>query len=63
MTDSKNETRSRYAEEVDREIERCIDRMESKDYTFPPRMTRKDYWFIGIFIVICLAAIIVGAWL
>lgn len=42
------------------EIEAKIEELESKDYVFPKRMRKKDYIFVGVVCVICLACIIGG---
>ena len=47
-------------EQFQQEIEAKIEELESKDYTFPKRMMKKDYIFVGIVCVVCLAAMIGG---
>lgn len=49
--------------ELQKEIENRISQMEDKDYEFPRRFSRKDYIFTAVVAVICLAAIIGGAYI
>lgn len=45
------------------EIEQRISQMESDDYQFPQRFSKKDYIVVILVIIICLASIIAGAFL
>lgn len=49
--------------ELQQEIENRIAQMEDTDYEFPRRFSRLDYAITVIVAVICLAAIIGGAFL
>lgn len=48
---------------VDDFIEEKISEMEAKDYEFPKRMTKGDYIFTAVVIVVSLAVVIWGAFL
>lgn len=48
---------------MNEEIERRIKKMESKDYEFPKRFSRRDYTVVTILVIICLIMIIWGAYL
>ena len=45
------------------EIEQRIVQMESNDYLFPKRFSKKDYMFVVLVVVVCLVLIILGAFL
>lgn len=47
----------------DKEIEKRISEMESKDYEFAKRFSARDYFVVVIVCIVCLAAIIGGAFL
>lgn len=49
--------------ELHKEIENRISQMESSDYEFPRRFSRRDYIFTAAVAVICLAAVIGGAFI
>lgn len=49
--------------ELHKEIENRISQMESESYEFPRRFSRGDYIFTAVVAVICLAAIIGGAFI
>lgn len=48
---------------MNEEIEKRIDEMESKDYEFPKRFSKKDYMIVAILVIFCLIMIIWGAYL
>ena len=48
---------------LEQEIESKIRQMESETYEFPKRMQKKDYIFVVLVILLCLAGIIGGAFL
>lgn len=43
------------------EIEQRIVQMESEDYQFPQRFSKKDYIVVILVVMICLALILFGA--
>ncbi len=45
------------------EIEQRIVQMESNDYLFPKRFSKKDYMVVVLVVVVCLVLIILGAFL
>lgn len=45
------------------EIEHRIVQMESNDYLFPKRFSKKDYMVVVLVVVVCLVLIILGAFL
>ncbi len=45
------------------EIESRISEMEKEDYEFGKRFSSKDYIIAGIVIVVCIACIIMGAFI
>lgn len=49
--------------QLDKEIENRIKTMESKDYKFAQRFSKKDYIITGVVVAICLVAIILGAFI
>lgn len=53
----------KHEEKIDREIEKRILEMEKSDYEFPKRFSRKDYIITVAVIIVCLAAIIAGAYI
>lgn len=57
----KNE--SRQDELLNEEIEKRLSIMESEEYEFPERFGRNNYIVLVVVIVICLAAVIAGAWI
>ena len=44
-------------------LKNTISEMENEDYEFPKRFSKKDYIITGIVVLICLAGIILGAFL
>lgn len=50
-------------EELETLIEHRIEEMESKDYEFPKRFSKRDYIVTAFVAVICLAAVIAGAFI
>lgn len=48
---------------IDAEIERRISAMESKDYVFPKRFSKKNYIFTVVIGFICLLGIIAGGFI
>ncbi|MDR2486895.1 MAG: hypothetical protein LBD12_02925 [Clostridiales Family XIII bacterium] len=50
-------------ESLDSEIEQRIARMEREDYVFPKRFGKKDYALVITLSILCLAALIAGAFL
>lgn len=49
--------------QLDKEIERRIVEMESKDYKFAQRFSKKDYIITAVVVVACLIAVIAGAFI
>ena len=49
--------------ELQNEIENRISRMEDPGYEFPVRFSKKDYIFTAAVALICLAAVIGGAFI
>lgn len=49
--------------DTEKELERRIKLLEDKNYAFPIRFSKGDYIFTGLVILICLAAVIGGAFL
>ena len=45
------------------EIEQRIVQMESNDYLFPKRFSKKDYMVVVLVVVVCLVLIILGDFL
>ena len=45
------------------EIEQRIVQMESNDYLFPKRFSKKDYMVVVLVVVVCLVLILLGAFL
>jgi len=54
---------SEYEKQLNTKIEDRVSRMESPDYNFAVRFSRRDYLFTGMIAVICLAFLIAGAYL
>ncbi len=52
-----------YEKLLTEEIESKITEMESPDYEFPTRFSKKDYIFTVIVILVCLAGVIAGAFI
>lgn len=52
-----------YDEILDKEIEKRIEEMEKPDYEFPGRFSVKDYIFTAAVALMCLAAVIWGAFI
>lgn len=48
---------------LDEETQARIARMEEPSYPFPQRFSRQDYLLWGLVSALCLAMLIVGAWL
>lgn len=46
--------------EFEKQLEERISEMEDNGYTFPTRMSKKDYLFASIVALVCLVLIIVG---
>lgn len=49
--------------QLDKEIEKRIQAMESKDYKFAQRFSKKDYIITAVVVIVCLVAIIAGAFI
>ena len=49
--------------DLEQEIEKKILEMEAEDYEFPKRFSGKDYLLLTAVIIICMAGIILGAFL
>lgn len=45
------------------EIEQRIAQMESDDYQFPKRFSKKDYMVVVLVVIVCLVLIISGSFL
>ena len=45
------------------EVEKKISEMEDESYEFPKRFSKKDYIVTAIVILICLAGVILGAFI
>lgn len=45
------------------EVEKKISEMEKESYEFPKRFSKKDYIATAIVILICLAGVILGAFI
>lgn len=62
---SKNEKSSvsSFDEQLDAEIEKRIAEMEGADYEFPERFGKKDYIIWAVVVVVCLVAVIAGAYI
>jgi len=49
--------------DIEKELEKRIELLESENYVFPKRFGKGDYIFTAMVILICLAAVIGGAFL
>ena len=49
--------------DVEKELEKRINIMESKDYEFSKRFSKKDYFITFIIILLCLLFVILGAFI
>ncbi|GEM_PF-6610997 len=47
--------------DIEKELIKRIDELESKTYIFPEKFTEKDYIFTAVVILICLIVVIGGA--
>lgn len=47
----------------EKEIERRISLLESQTYEFPKRFSKEDYIFTALFVAVCLAFVIAGAFI
>ena len=45
------------------EVEKKISEMEDESYEFPKRFSKKDYIVTAIVILVCLAGVILGAFI
>lgn len=63
MSKNKNNEKISIEELVDREVIDKIETMERDNYVFPKRFSKRDYIFLAVFVIICLALVIMGAWL
>lgn len=48
---------------IDEETEKRISAMEKSDYVFPQRFSKNDYIITVAVIIVCLAAVIAGAYI
>ena len=48
---------------IDEETEKRISAMEKSDYVFPERFSKNDYIITVAVIIVCLAAVIAGAYI
>ncbi|MDF2674809.1 MAG: hypothetical protein K0R09_3077 [Clostridiales bacterium] len=46
---------------LDKEIEKRISIMESGEYSFAKRFSRKDYIITAVVIILCMIILIIGA--
>jgi hypothetical protein len=61
-SEMKNKTED-WETQLNSEIEKSIAEMESATYEFPEKFKKKDYVIVAIVAAICLAIIIVGAFI
>ena len=52
-----------YEEQIEEEIERKIELMESENYEFPKRFSSKDYIVTVVIVMVCLGVVIAGAFI
>lgn len=52
-----------YEKNLDDEIEKRIEIMESSDYIFPQKFNKRDYIVSAVVAILCIAIIIYGAYL
>lgn len=50
-----------YENKLDKEIEKRISIMESGDYSFAKRFSRRDYIITAVVTVLCIITLILGA--
>lgn len=49
--------------EMDTEIEKRLLEMERRDYIFSKRFGKRDYVVVGCIVVMCIAILVLGAYL
>jgi len=52
-----------YEKLLTEEVESKISEMESQSYEFPERFSKKDYILTAVVILVCLAGVILGAFI
>lgn len=58
----KENKESDYEQKLNRIIEERLSKMESPDYKFAARFSRRDYLLAAVVILVCLAFVLLGAY-